>query len=121
MLNRNCIAVIQRKLLTKMEDQGCYTIPIQIRKHDAGKGLCDLGTSINVMPFAMVQHLYLGEIKPANIILQLVDRSITHPVGILKYMIVRAGQLLFPADFVIFRMEEDTEMPLILGRPLLCY
>ncbi|GKC94505.1 reverse transcriptase domain-containing protein, partial [Tanacetum coccineum] len=34
-------------------------------------------------------------------------------------MIVEVGKFTFPADFVILEMEEDSKVPLILGRPFL--
>nr|GEY44087.1 DNA-directed DNA polymerase [Tanacetum cinerariifolium] len=34
-------------------------------------------------------------------------------------MLVEVGKLTFPADFVILEMEEDSKVPLILGRPFL--
>ncbi|GKC00042.1 reverse transcriptase domain-containing protein [Tanacetum coccineum] len=34
-------------------------------------------------------------------------------------MLVKVGKFTFPADFVILEMEEDSKVPLILGRPFL--
>ncbi|GKB65899.1 reverse transcriptase domain-containing protein [Tanacetum coccineum] len=34
-------------------------------------------------------------------------------------MLVEVGKFIFPADFVILKMEEDSKVPLILGRPFL--
>ncbi|GJY58298.1 reverse transcriptase domain-containing protein [Tanacetum coccineum] len=34
-------------------------------------------------------------------------------------MLVKVGKFIFPADFVILKMEEDSKVPLILGRPFL--
>ncbi|GKD71194.1 reverse transcriptase domain-containing protein [Tanacetum coccineum] len=34
-------------------------------------------------------------------------------------MVVEVGKFIFPADFVILKMEEDSKVPLILGRPFL--
>ncbi|GJS62723.1 reverse transcriptase domain-containing protein [Tanacetum coccineum] len=34
-------------------------------------------------------------------------------------MLVEFGKFTFPADFVILEMEEDSKVPLILGRPFL--
>ncbi|GJV52696.1 reverse transcriptase domain-containing protein [Tanacetum coccineum] len=42
-----------------------------------------------------------------------------YPVGIDENMIVEVGKFTFPADFVILEMEEDSKVPLILGRPFL--
>ena len=34
-------------------------------------------------------------------------------------MLVKVGKFIFPVDFVIMKMEEDTQVPLLLGRPFL--
>ncbi|GAU15422.1 hypothetical protein TSUD_44590 [Trifolium subterraneum] len=57
--------------------------------------------------------------KPTKMQLSLADRSITHPYGILQNVLVRCAEFVFPADFVILDMEEDAEVPLLLGRPFL--
>ncbi|GKB90024.1 reverse transcriptase domain-containing protein, partial [Tanacetum coccineum] len=47
-------------------------------------------------------------------------RDVTNtPVGIAENMLVEVGKFIFPADFVILEMEEDSKVPLILGRPFL--
>lgn len=51
--------------------------------------------------------------------LTLVNRSITYPYGVLEYVHVRVDDFLFPADSVILDIPEDSETPLILGRPFL--
>ena len=51
--------------------------------------------------------------------LQLVDRSITRPYGVVKDVLVKVRQFTFPADFVIMHIEEGAEIPLILGRPFM--
>ncbi|GKA95539.1 reverse transcriptase domain-containing protein [Tanacetum coccineum] len=50
---------------------------------------------------------------------RLVDRSFQYPAGIAENMLVEDGKFTFPADFVILKMEEDSKVPLILGRPFL--
>ena len=51
--------------------------------------------------------------------LQLVDRSITRPYGVIEDVLVRVKHLIFPADFVVIDNEEDANIPLILGRPFM--
>ncbi|XP_050920448.1 uncharacterized protein LOC127138087 [Lathyrus oleraceus] len=45
-------------------------------------------------------------------------RYITYSYGVLKDVLVRVENLLFPADFVILDIPEDSETPLLQGRPL---
>ncbi|XP_056697526.1 uncharacterized protein [Spinacia oleracea] len=48
------------------------------------------------------------------------DRSIKYPLGILEDVPVRVGKFYIPVDFVVLDMEEDSQIPIILGRPFLC-
>ena len=68
------------------------------------------------MPLSMMQKLGLEEPKPTNVSLQLADRSITYPRGIVEDILVKVDKFIFPVDFTILDMEEDHEVPLILGR-----
>ena len=34
-------------------------------------------------------------------------------------MLIKVGKFIFLMDFVVMAMEEDTQVPLVLGRPLL--
>ena len=71
------------------------------------------------MPYSMMQKLGLDEPKPINVSLQLADRSITYPKGILEDVLVNVDKFIFPVDFIVLDMEKDPEVPLILGRPFL--
>ncbi|XP_073019313.1 uncharacterized protein [Primulina eburnea] len=83
------------------------------------KALCDLGASINLMPYSCFEKLGIGEVKPTTISLQLADRSIKFPRGVVEDVLVKVDKFIFPVDFVVLDMEEDREIPLILGRPFL--
>ena len=102
-----------------MKDPGSFTIPCSIGKYEFKKVLCDSGASINLMPLSVVQRLSLGELTPTTIILQMVDRSMAQPEGVLEDVLVKVGKFIFPVDFVVMKMEEDNQVPLLLGRPFL--
>ncbi|GKF80075.1 reverse transcriptase domain-containing protein, partial [Tanacetum coccineum] len=51
--------------------------------------------------------------------IRLDDRSFQYPIGIAENMLVEVGKFTFLADFVILEIEEDSKVPLILGRPFL--
>ncbi|XP_076954772.1 uncharacterized protein LOC143629365 [Bidens hawaiensis] len=93
MLNKECSAILQNKLPEKMTDPGSFTIP------------CLIGR--------------IGEPKPTRMSIQLADRSIKYPRGIVENMLVKIDKFVFPVDFVILDMDEDKNVPLILGRPFL--
>ena len=51
--------------------------------------------------------------------LQMADRTLAHPEGILKDVLIRVGKFIFLIDFVVIDIEEDKQVPLLLGRPFL--
>ena len=102
-----------------MQDPGSFTIPYTIRNHEFGKALCDSSASINLMPLSVVKILSLGELTPPTLSLQMADRSMTQPEGIIEYVLVKVGKFIFPMDFMVIDMEEDKKVPLLLGRPFL--
>ena len=67
----------------------------------------------------MLNRLGLGKTSPTKISIQLADRSVKYPQGVAENLLVKVDNFVYPADFVILDMEEDTEVPLILGRPFL--
>ena len=115
----NCSVVIQRILPSKHKDPGSVTIPCSIGSVSVGKALIDLGASINLMPLSMCRRIGELEIMPTKMTLQLADRSITRPYGVIEGVLVRVKHFTFPIDFVVMNIEEDTEIPLILGRPFM--
>ncbi|XP_035834130.1 uncharacterized protein LOC118482653 [Helianthus annuus] len=118
-LSKECSAVLLNKLPQKKIDPGSFTIPCSIGGSLVCNALADLGASINLMPTSMFDRLGLGKTNPTKMSIQLADRSIKYPHGVAENLLVKVGDFVFPADFVILDMEEDTEVPLILGRPFL--
>lgn len=71
------------------------------------------------MPLSVAKKIGLGEIKKTNISLQMADRSLTYPHGILEDVLVNVDKFIFLIDFIVLDMEEDVDTPIILGRPFL--
>jgi hypothetical protein len=119
MLTEECSALLQNKLPPKLKDPGSFTIPCTIGDKYFEHALCDLGASINLMPLSLYKKLGIGEAKATTISLQLADRSIKHPRGIIEDVLVKVDKFIYPADFIVLDMEEDRDIPIILGRPFL--
>ncbi|XP_028236825.1 uncharacterized protein LOC114416154 [Glycine soja] len=115
----NCSAIIQCILPLKHKDPGSVTIPCSIGEVSVGKALIDLGASINLMSLSMCWRLGELEIMPTRMTLQLADRSVTRPYGVIEDVLVRVKHLIFPTDFVVMDIEEDADIPVILGRPFM--
>ncbi|XP_056695142.1 uncharacterized protein [Spinacia oleracea] len=114
-----CSAINQNKLPTKLKDPGSFSIPCAIGELVIDKALCDLGASVSVMPFSIFQRFNVGELKPTQVSLQLADRSVKLPLGKVEDVPMRIGKFFIPVDFVVLEMEEDPNVPIILGRPFL--
>ena len=114
-----CSAVIQRSLIEKMQDLGSFTIPCTNGNFEFKKALCDSRASINLMPLSVVKKLSLGDLTPTVMTLEMADRTMAYPEGVLEDVLIKEGKFIFPMDFVIMDMEEDTQVPLLLGRPFL--
>ncbi|XP_055824436.1 uncharacterized protein LOC129892957 [Solanum dulcamara] len=107
------------KLPAKQKDPRSFTVQITIGKYNNARGLCNLGASINLMPRSMLKKLGLGELKATTILLQLADRSVPRPDGIIEDVLVQVGSLIFFVDFVVLDFEPDPDVPFFLGRPFL--
>ncbi|CAL2255631.1 unnamed protein product [Prunus armeniaca] len=119
MLFEECIAVLLKKLPPKLKDPWSFTISCIIGNLHIEKALIDLGASINLMPYSVFQQLGIGDIKPTFVSLQLADRSIKYPLGIIDDILIKVDQFVLPMDFIILDMEEDREVPIITGRPFM--
>ena len=71
------------------------------------------------MSLSVFRKLGLGEVKLTTISLKMADKSLTYPRRVIKDVLVKVAKFIFPVDFVVLDMEEDREIPLILGRPFL--
>nr|GEV22538.1 reverse transcriptase domain-containing protein [Tanacetum cinerariifolium] len=118
-LNEHCSAVLLKKLPEKLGDPGKFLIPCDFPGMAECLALADLGASINLMPYSVWKRLSLSDLTPTCMTLELVDRSITSPVGIAEDVHVKVGSFDFPADFVIVDFDADPRVPLILGRSFL--
>ncbi|XP_027903610.1 uncharacterized protein LOC114163502 [Vigna unguiculata] len=108
----------KEKEKNKEVDPASFTLLVTIGSLIVGKALLDLGASINLIPLSMLKKIGELEIKPTRVTLQLADRSIKYLHGVVEDVLVKVDKFLFLVDFVIMEMEEDIEVPLVLGRPL---
>ncbi|KAJ9561834.1 hypothetical protein OSB04_006994 [Centaurea solstitialis] len=118
-LNAECLAILSDT--PKKGDPRSFTIPCYFGKSISCRALADLGASINLMPLSFYQKLGLGDLKSTQMTIQLVDRSIKYPVGIVEDILVQVDKFVFPADFVILDIRDEVKVPLILvfSRPCL--
>nr|GFA81346.1 reverse transcriptase domain-containing protein [Tanacetum cinerariifolium] len=82
----------------------------------AYQALADLDASINPMPLSVWNKLSLPKLSPTLMTLELVDRLISRPIGVVEDVFVKVGKFHFPADFVVVGFDADPQVPLILRR-----
>ncbi|KAK5793262.1 hypothetical protein PVK06_034403 [Gossypium arboreum] len=51
--------------------------------------------------------------------IQLADKTIRFPRGIIEDVLVKIDKFIFPVNFIVLDIEEDSNTPLILIRPFL--
>ncbi|XP_057779668.1 uncharacterized protein LOC130998253 [Salvia miltiorrhiza] len=113
-------AVIQRKLPTKRKDPGMFTIPCNIGGTNMDKAMMDLGASINVMSLAVYKRFNIGEMRNTRVVIQLADRCNAYPEGVVEDVLIKVGDLIFPADFYVLDTGPETgENAILLGRPFM--
>ncbi|XP_016192306.1 uncharacterized protein LOC107633183 [Arachis ipaensis] len=119
LLTQECSAVIQKGLPPKHQDPGSFFLPCTIGNMTIKKALCDLGASINLMPYSMMRKLCIEEVKPIHMSLELVDKSLVFSKGVIENLLVKVDKFIFPTDFVILDLGEEGSNSIILGRPFL--
>ena len=86
-------------------------------------GLCDLGASVNAIPFTLYQEI-MNEIAPAEIediyvTIKLANIDTITPLGIVRDVEVLCGKIKYPTDFLVLGSPQDDFCPIIFGRPFL--
>ena len=78
---------------------------------------------MNLMPYSIYLQLGLGELKPTTMTLQLADRFVKIPRGIVEDVLIKVDAFYSPVDFAVLDTEPalnaSTQIHVILGRPFL--
>nr|GEW62301.1 reverse transcriptase domain-containing protein [Tanacetum cinerariifolium] len=117
-LNEHCSAILLNKLPEKLGDLGKFLIPCDFPGMAKCLALANLGASINLIPLSVWNKLYLPDLSPTYMTLELSDRSIFCPVGVAEDVFVKVG-FHFQAEFIVVDFDVDPRVPLILRRSFL--
>nr|GEW90374.1 hypothetical protein [Tanacetum cinerariifolium] len=101
-------------LPTKEKDPGSFILPCIINNWCFNKALADLGASVSVMPFSTYTKLRISKLAPTKLIVELADRTVKRPKGIVENVLVRIDKFVFPVDFVVLDMPKYIKTPLII-------
>ncbi|CAN6440126.1 unnamed protein product [Victoria cruziana] len=122
MLSEGTSSLLQRRLPPKLEDLGAPIIPCVLRDIRVGRALLDLRASVNVLPGFFYDAFGLEGLRPTSMTIQMADRSVKKPRGVLEDVLLKIKDFIFPVDFVVLDMEgvdAEHQTPIILGRPFL--
>ncbi|RDY03755.1 hypothetical protein CR513_12616, partial [Mucuna pruriens] len=111
-----------QSLPKKCRDPRIFLVPCTIGQCTFANAMLDLGASINVMPTSIYKSLNFSDLEPTRMTIQLANKSVVQPLGVLKDVLVQVNKLIFPADFYVLDMEDEIfgkDSTLILGRPFL--
>ncbi|RDX74707.1 hypothetical protein CR513_45502, partial [Mucuna pruriens] len=100
-------AGISRFLPKKCRDPEIFSVPCTIGECTFVDAMLDLGASINVMSTSIYRSLNFGDLEPMGMTIQLANRSIVQPLGVLEDVLVQINELIFPADFYVLDMEDE--------------
>jgi len=112
-LTEECSAILQNNLPPKLKDPRSFSILCVVGDITISQALCDLEAS------SMCKRLHVGELKPTIILIQLVDCFVKCHIRVLEDVPLQVGKFFIPYDFIVMEMEEDAQVPIILGRPFL--
>ncbi|XP_070010214.1 uncharacterized protein [Nicotiana sylvestris] len=113
------VCAIVHSMSPKLEDPGTFTIPCTFGSVEFTKALCDLGTSINLMPYSVFKTLGIEKPRPTSMRLQMADRTMKRPLGVIENVLVHVDKCIQAAYFVILDCEIDYKVSIIPCRPFL--
>nr|GFB02924.1 reverse transcriptase domain-containing protein [Tanacetum cinerariifolium] len=97
-LNKNCSAVVLKKLPEKLGDPGRFLIPCDFLKFNNCLALADLGASINLMPLSIWKNLRLPTLNDTKMVLELANRTISKPTSVAENVFVKVGEIILRHD-----------------------
>ncbi|XP_058189548.1 uncharacterized protein LOC131307156 [Rhododendron vialii] len=101
LLTEQVSSILRADILIKSKDLGCPTFPIAIASQEFDKALLDLGTTVNLLPYSVYLKLGLGDLRATPVTLQLADRSVRIPNGLVEDVLIQVGEFFFPVDFIV--------------------
>ncbi|GAV83316.1 hypothetical protein CFOL_v3_26764 [Cephalotus follicularis] len=121
-LTEQVSAVLCNKFPPKLKDLGAPLISCKTGNLLIDRALLDLGPRINILLSSDYDHFRFGELKPAEVTLQLANRSFKISRGFIDDVLEKVDELYFPVDFLVLDMETHANgkaQSIILCRPFL--
>ncbi len=106
----------------KMPDQGMFTIPCVIGDKVITKAFCDPGAGINMLSVHEYESMDMGPLQPTSVTIQVADRNVVLPKGVVENVLVNVNGFIYPVDFYVVDLKPDfpsCSTEVLLGRPFL--
>ncbi|XP_019225060.1 PREDICTED: uncharacterized protein LOC109206669 [Nicotiana attenuata] len=110
------VSATVHSMAPKLEDPGAFTIPCTTESADFAKALCDLGESINLMPYPVFKTLGIVQPRSTSMRLQMADRTMKRPIGIIDDP--NSNEVCSFVDLVTEVIVEDTSAKINVEGPL---
>ena len=112
--------MVGKMAIQKYIDPGSPIVKTHINGVEIPNTLIDLGATINIMSKQTMEQLKLPNPLYTPTLLQLADRPVIKPEGVLEDILVSLDSWEYPVDFMILTPKNNLGgHPLILGRPWL--
>ena len=119
LLTKELDDLTRQRLSQKRQDPGKFSIPCTLGTMTFEKALCDLGSSINLMPLSVMEKLGIIEVQAARISVEMADNSKKQAYGLIVDVLVKVESHYIPADFIILETGKCMDESIIFGRPFL--
>lgn len=100
--------------LTQESDSESFVIPCLMGSDTIKEALCDLGSSINLIPLSLAKNLEGVEVEDSSTIETLVDGSKVQALGRDENLLLRFGKLWYINEFEVMDISEDDEGQFVL-------
>ncbi|XP_073061761.1 uncharacterized protein [Primulina eburnea] len=104
----------RRNVPQKLLDPGEFIVPCEIMGHLVEKAICDSGASVNIMPSCLYEKLGLSKMRSTELSVQLADKSVKVPLGIVDDVELKIEKLKVLAEFLVLDMENSQDVHVIL-------
>lgn len=106
----------------KLQDKGTFTIPCRIGEKKIPRAFCDPGAGINMLSLKEYQSMKMGPLKPTSVTIQVADRNILIPKGVIEDVLVKVDYFIYLVDFYVIDLNPylpSCQTNVLLGRPFL--
>ncbi|CAA7045072.1 unnamed protein product [Microthlaspi erraticum] len=103
----------------KVKDQGKFTLPCTLGHIELDNALVDSGASINHLSHNGREARHCWSLQRPTTSIMFGDATSKSPLGVFKNYHLKIGECIIQTDLTVMEMEEEKDLPLLLGTPFL--